>query len=80
MEAVNKQPRTTYGSNIPRDINAVGEKSVFLGSGNYHIDVCSTSKRNEHLTQHIYLDFMRVEQDIGFPARATHSRNRAHDN
>lgn len=55
-------------------------KNVFLGSENYHIDVCSTSKRNEHLTQHIYLDFMRVEQDIGFPARATHSRNRAHDN
>lgn len=55
-------------------------KKCILGSGNYHIDVCSTSKRNEHLTQHIYLDFMRVEQDIGFPARATHSRNRAHDN
>lgn len=80
-EAVNEQPRTTYGSNIPRDINAVGGKNVFLGSENYHIDVCSTSKRNEHLTQHI--SFRLYESGTGhwlFPARATHSRCRAHDN
>lgn len=38
MERVNKQPNTTYGSDIPR----VEVKNIILGSENYHIH--STSR------------------------------------
>lgn len=41
METGSQQAGTTYGSNIPRDING---NCCSLGSGNYHIDVCSTPK------------------------------------
>lgn len=50
-------------------------KCIFLGSENYHIDVCSTSKEMK-----THFDFGRETGHWAVGHEPKHSRSTAHDN
>lgn len=60
------------------EMDEVKVEFMFLGSENYHIDVCSTSKEMNIFQRNT---FQPNSQDIGlYSTSHTHSRNNAHDN